>query len=618
MCGIAGIINFNQQAVGKKEIDRMLDTMRYRGPNDRGVFLTGSIGLGHLRLSILDLSQAGHQPMESSDCSLAITYNGEIYNYIEIKRELENKGYGFRTGTDTEVILAAYREWGEKCVEKFNGMWAFAIFDKRKSRIFLSRDHFGIKPLFYHLDKNVFFFGSEIKAVLQVLGKQEINKPFLYNFISRDVPYGSNETVFKGINLLLPAHNFSIELNKKPKIKIERYWDFNPNIFKGRYDYTDPVETFRELLVDSVKLRLRSDVPVGVCLSGGVDSSVITCIISKILKQEIETFSSIYEEEGYNEKEFIDEVNKECGTRPNLIYPGPGNFFEILKELVHHHDKPVRMPGTYSQWHVLQCAARKVIVTLDGQGADELLAGYKDYIPYYLTDLLKNLRFGRYFDDVKELGKNLPSDYRKSIMKILWPFLSRIKRSLSDSETWQDKILANDFIKECRQDAERIRIDPPNVFRSYLNQELYRTFATTNLPMLLDNEDRISMAYSLEARVPFLDHRLVEFSFGLDYDWKIRNGATKFIMRESFKDILPEKIYNRKDKKGFPTPLEHWFRENLREEMENLFNSDEYSIHEILDPAKARNLLAGHVSGKDYSRILWRALTIHFWLKEYF
>jgi len=618
MCGIAGIINFNQRPVNREDIDEMLDTMKYRGPNDRDVFLKGRVGLGHLRLSILDLSPAGRQPMKDDDGFLAIVYNGEIYNYLEIRNELKDRGYSFKTGTDTEIILAAYSEWGEKCVEKFNGMWAFAIFDERKNRIFFSRDHFGIKPLFYHLDENNFFFASEIKAILPRLARREINNPFLYNFISRDVPYGSNETVFKGINLLLPAHNLLIELKGKPETKIWRYWDFNPAVFKKKYDYADPAETFRELLIDSVKLRLRSDVPVGVCLSGGLDSSVITCIISKILKQEIETFSSIYKEEGYSEKEFADEINKECGTRSNLIHPSPENFFEIIKKLVRHHDKPVRMPGSYSQWHVFKCAAEKVIVTLDGQGADEILAGYMGYLPYYLADLLKDFRLGRYLSDIKRIKGNLPSDYRKGILKIFLPFLSRFKRSVSGSEAWQDQILTEEFIQEHKRDAEKMRLDPPRIFNSHLNQELYRTFTTTNLPMLLDNEDRISMACSLEARVPFLDQRLVEFCFGLDYDWKIRNGMSKFIMRESFKDILPEKIYNRKDKKGFPTPLEHWFRENLRGKMENLFNSDEYSIHGILDPVKAQNLLANHLAGKDYSRILWRALTIHFWLKEYF
>ena len=618
MCSIAGYLKLNKKLDKDKfspDLTEMLDLMKYRGPDDKGIYQDNWISLGNLRLSILDLGPAGHHPMKGSDGSLIITHNGEIYNYIEIRKELQEKGYTFKTNTDTEVILAAYQEWGEDCVKKFNGMWAFIIWDKKKKKLFVSRDRFGIKPLFYYQDKDIFIFASEIKSLSPFLKKKEINYPFLYNFIDRQMSYGSNQTLFKDIQFLRPAHNLIIDLKNKAKIKEGCYWQFLPDRFQKKYDYTKPIDTFRELLIDSVRLRLRSDVPVGVCLSGGIDSSVITCIISKILKQKVKTFSSIYKQPGYGEKEFIDEVNKECQTEPTFIYPSADNFFEILKSLIRHHDKPVRMPGTYSQWHVFRCAADKVIVTLDGQGGDELLAGYPYYYPYYLANLIKNLSIIKYLKTKKEIKERLKRDYNKDILKLLFPWLVKFKRFFKKSSRWQDQILTKDFILKYKSSPIA---KEPKVFSSYLNQELYRTFVTTNLPMLLDNEDRISMAFSLESRIPFLDYRLVEFCFGLGYDKKINGYTTKYILREAFEDILPKKVYQRKDKKGFPTPLEHWFRHELKDDLKKIFISKEFAKDNILDAQKIQRIFSEHLTGRDNSRILWRALVIYFWLKEYF
>ncbi len=617
MCGIAGKIKFNNGRVERSEILKMLDVMKYRGPDDRGVFAEESAGLGHLRLSIIDLSSAGHQPMESKDGNFSIIFNGEVYNYPELKKELELAGIHFRTATDTEVILEAYKKWGSECVKKFNGMWSFAVLDKKDKKVFLSRDHFGIKPMFYYLDGSVFCFGSEMKAVLASGIKKEINRPFLYRFLSRDTVYGSDETVFKNIKILPPAHNMEINFSGKPEIKIWRYWDFSFADFRRKYDYSDAVSAFRGLLTDSVKLRLRSDVPVGVCLSGGIDSSVITCILSKTFGLKVETFSSSYKEPGYSEKEFFDEVNKECGANPNFIEAGAEDFWETLESLVRHHDKPVRMPGAYSQWNVFKCASKKVTVTLDGQGADELLAGYKVFSPYYLADILKSGKVRYFFEEIKKLGANLPPDYRKTVLKILFPFLSSAKQAVFPSDVWQNQILSDNFIKESAGTDLRLKKEP-KIFTSFLNQELYRNFVNTNLPMLLDNEDRTSMAFSIEARVPFLDHRLVEYSFGLNYGLKIKDGVMKYILREAFKDILPKKVYERKDKKGFPTPLEHWFRKDLKDGIKNAIESNEFGIENILDRDKVRAIFEKHLSGKDYSRLLWRALNAHEWLEQNF
>lgn len=613
MCGIAGYLEFNEKNnFNQGRLEKMLKKIEYRGPNDQGIFIDKKIGLGHRRLSILDLSKAGHQPMFNDDKSLVITYNGEIFNYLEIKEELKKNGYQFNTKTDTEVILASYKEWGKKCVEKFNGMWSFAIWDRKKNEFFASRDRFGIKPFYYQKTENFFLFGSEIKTILAVSPiPAKINYTQLYSFIDRNMPYGCFETIFEGINELPPGHNLIILGNK---LSLERYWDINFKEIKKKYDYTDPEKTFRKLLIDSVKLRLRSDVPVGVCLSGGIDSTVITGIITKILNQKIDTFSSIYDQKDYNEKKFIDIANKAFHTNYHHISPDPNKLFEITEKIIEHHDLPVRMPSTFSHWHVMECASKNVIVTLDGQGADEILGGYRYYYPYYLADLLKSFKLKKYLETVKDLKKHLGQTFKKDVIKLLLPkYILKIKRLIKPQQRWQDKILSDKMLK-----YKTGLTKTPKKFSSYLNQMLFETLVTTNLPVLLNNEDKISMAFSLEAMVPFLDYRVVEFCFGLPLRYKIDGYRNKVILRESFKDILPEEIYNRKDKKGFPTPTEYWFRNELKDKLKEIFYSENFNAHGLLDTKKVQKIFEEHQNGKNHERLLWRTLTLELWLKKYF
>jgi len=626
MCGIAGVLKFDERAqVRQDDVDKILDTFKYRGPDDRGVFIDNNLGLGHLRLSIIDLSKKGHQPMFYDNDNLVLVYNGEVYNYIELKDELMGLGYKFTSDTDSEVILASYKEWGSNCVKKFNGMWAFVIWDKSKNKLFASRDRFGIKPFHYFLegrrrlkgageargqeDKGEFVFASEIKGLLKYLDRKcEIDYSFLYNFIDRRIPYENQKTVYKDIMILPPAHNIIVENGES---RLERYWDVDLDKIKEKYDYADPVKTFRELLIDSVKLRMRSDVPVGVCLSGGVDSSVIAGIITKILGGKIDSFSSIYKEKGYGEGEFIEKAISEFKTNPSYIYPKAGDFKEIIEKLIHHHDLPIRMPGTYSQWHVMKCAKDKVVVTLDGQGADELVGGYTHYYPFYLASLLKGFKIFKFFRTRKEVRKRLGINYDKDVVKCFLP-----KRMFKNRERWQDKVLSKEFLAKAGGISESRLQEIPKRFRNYLDQALFETFVSTNLPMLLTFEDRISMAFSLESRVPFLDYRLVEFVFGLSYEWKIKGYTNKYILREAFKDILPPEIYNRKDKKGFPTPTEHWFRGELKDYLWEIFNSESLKKHGVFDSDKVKKLFKEHLQGKNNERLLWRVLTIELWMRH--
>lgn len=609
MCGIAGIIKFNGQKIEKSEIDKILDTFTYRGPNDRGVFLDDNLGLGHLRLSIIDLSERGHQPMFSLDKKLVLVFNGEIYNYIELREELKKRGRDFISGTDSEVILNSYQEWGEECVKKFNGMWALAVWDKKKKKLFASRDRFGVKPFHYMETDGKFVFASEIKGILAVLNqKPEMNSSFFYNFFDRHIPYENQATLFKEIKILPPAHNLVV---KDGRVELKRYWDIDTETIRDNYDYSDPKRTFRELLIDSIRLRMRSDVPVGVCLSGGVDSSVIAGVLTKILGLKVESFSSIYKEKGYEEEEYIREAVSKFKTNAHYIYPNVDNFEEVVYNLIFHHDSPIRMPGTYSQWHVMKCASEKVVVTLDGQGADELIGGYNYFYPAYLATLIKDFRLLKFFKTRREIRERLGIKYDRDVLKILAP--SRLA-GLGRKRRWQDKVLAKDFLAGVGQDFREV----PKRFDDKLTQALFECLVATNLPMLLDFEDRISMAFSLEARVPFLDYRLVEYTFGLNYNWKINGYVNKYILREAFKDILPEKIYLRKDKKGFPTPTEYWFRGELKNYLQNIFSSKSLQSHGIFDQAAVIKLFEEHLKGKNHERLLWRVLTTELWMRRYF
>ncbi|MBI4134792.1 MAG: asparagine synthase (glutamine-hydrolyzing) [Candidatus Sungbacteria bacterium] len=619
MCGVAGIVTRKPNTAEKSRLEKMIETMPYRGPNDRGTYFDDNALLGHLRLSIIDLSPEGRNPLFDASGDFCIIFNGEIYNYVEIRDELRQSGISFRTKTDTEVVLESYKRWGDKCVAHFNGMWAFAIWDKRRKRLFVSRDRFGVKPLFYAMNDDELLFASEVKGILAARrAKAELNETFLYHYLDRHVPFGSNETVFQGIHTLLPAHNLIWE---NGKVHIERYWRFEPDHFRRSYDYRDPTHTFRDLLVDSVKLRLRSDVPVGVCLSGGIDSSIIVGIITKILGQEIDTFSSVYREKDYTEEEFIDAVNVAGRTRPHKIYPDAKNLFPVLEKLIRHHDEPVRMPSTFSQWHVFQCAKENVTVTLDGQGADELLGGYRYYYPSYLATLIRDGMLGNprklrlAYEARRDLKRYVGSSYGRDTLKMLTPdVLLEVKRLFSPHTRWQETVLSRDFVER----AARLLPETPRMFSDLFTQHLYETFTTTNLPMVLDFEDRISMAFSLEARTPFLDYRVVEFCFGLPYEEKMQGYRNKVILREAFRDVIPERVYNRKDKKGFPTPNEHWFRNELREELGEIFHSKLLKERGIFDAEKVRSLFERHCNGENHERILWRVIATELWMRMYF
>lgn len=621
MCGIAGIIGPAAER-SRSRVEHMNACMPYRGPNDRGVWAEDRACLGHLRLSIIDTSDAGHQPMLSHDERYVIVFNGEIFNYIELRDELRALGSTFKTPGDTEVIIEAYRQWGEQCVRKFNGMWAFAIWDRTEKMLFASRDRFGVKPFFYTFNDGMLAFASEMKALLEN-GKGTPDWEYFYHFFDRKTPLGSDRTVFQGITHLRPGHSLTWE---NGTLSIMRFWEPDPAYSRQAYDYTDPVATFRSLMMDAVKLRLRSDVPLGVCLSGGVDSSVIAVAMTE-LGIKPTTFSIVYDEEEYSEKRFMDAVNAQIGAVSYMQTPHSNDFFPTLEAIVAHHDEPVRMPGCFSHYHVMRCASDHVTVVLDGQGADEVFGGYREYFPAYLASLFRDaLTLNHPVDAFKQASASLhgieenlggSSSYFKEALLRTAP---ETLRNAFRKEAAKQALFTDSFVETY---ARPLPDDPDELaflgrYSSVLDREMRKTFVETNLPMLLRYEDRNSMAFSLEARVPFLDYRVVEFAQGLPYQMKMNGYTTKWIVREAFKDLLPAEVLNRKDKKGFPTPASIWFKGPLKDEVSKRIRNGAYFDHNIFDRTQVLKCLEDHMSGKaDHERTLFRLLTLDVWLRTY-
>lgn len=621
MCGIAAIVGHTAQTA-RPLVERMMERMTHRGPDDQGIWTEGLVTLGHLRLSIIDTSDAGHQPMRSHDDRYVIVFNGEIFNYIELRKELISLGSMFRTQGDTEVILEAYRQWGENCVRHFNGMWAFVLWDKKERVLFASRDRFGVKPLYYHHEDGVLHFASEMKALLNK-GKGSPNWAYFYHYFDRRTPLGSDATVFENVYHLRPGHNI---FWKEGAFRLSRFWEPDPAYSRRTYDYGDPVSTLRELIMDAVKLRLRSDVPLGVCLSGGVDSSVIA-VAMHALGVTPATFSVTYDEERYSEKFFMNAVNQRIGAVSHMHTPSSADFFPTLESIVSHHDEPVRMPGCFSHWHVMRCASEHVTVVLDGQGADEVFGGYADYYPSYIASLLRDIvamhgpreATGHLMDCHKGITAHMGNE-RAIVMEAILRALPSAVRALARSPAPKAELFSSEFVQRyganIADDNDEARF--LERYGSVLDRDMRRTFVETNLPMLLRYEDRNSMAFSMEARVPFLDYRVVEFAQGLPYRLKMRGYTTKWIVREAFKDLLPPEVLFRTDKKGFPTPTALWFKGPLRTKVEQRILQGAFMELHMFDISQIQRLLREHMEGKaDHERILFRLLTLDTWLRMY-
>jgi asparagine synthase (glutamine-hydrolysing) len=613
MCGICGIIDLRAESVIESRLLKMMNAMKHRGPDDEGLFTYKNIGLGFVRLSILDLSMAGHQPMFSNDGRYSIIFNGEIYNYLELKSELQTLGYSFRTGTDTEVLLSAYIQWGESCLDHLSGMWAFAIYDKSREKLFIARDRFGIKPLYFIHTDDFFAFASEIPPLLSLLsGKPEPDYQVIFDYLVFNRTDQTENTFFLEIKKLQHSHFLTIRLdNLKPfEIRNQKWYNLRDCIRDSK-GFSHPSE-FLDLFTSSIKLHLRSDVPVGVCLSGGLDSSsIVSLLLKRFNLSEIQTFSAVYSKgQRGDESEYISEFGP---LLKNMYYitPSADSLLHDLTTFTRAHAEPIPSTSPYAQFKVMELAKGKVVVTLDGQGADEELAGYHYFFGFYFKELLRKWKFRHFLREAYLYVRNHKSSY--GLKSLIFFFLPKKFKTLSriKDKSYLDKHFVRQYWKNDKVSG--------NLYSSRtLNDALIDHFEF-KLEHLLKWEDRNSMWFSIEARVPFLDHRLVEKILATDSNMIIHDGTTKFILREAFTGILPEKIRLRSDKIGFGTPQDEWFR---TQEWETLISailcSASFRQRGIIDPDKALAQFKKHRKGEmNCSNEIWKWIHLELWFREF-
>lgn len=613
MCGISGIINLSQSPVEVQLIRKMMLQMKHRGPDDEGVFLDKNIGLGFVRLSIIDLSPAGHQPMKSSDERFTIVFNGEIFNYVELRDELKQKGHVFNTDTDTEVLINAYKEWGEACQHKFNGMWAFAIYDKVASTLFISRDRYGIKPFYYYRNDNLFAFASEIPSLLQAIPqKAEANNQAIFDYLIFNRTDQTHETFFKDVYKLQHGCSFTINLKNGTTVSEPKQWyNLKSEIDKQKKNRLTTDE-FKILFDDAIKIRLRSDVPVGVCLSGGLDSSaIVSTLIKSFDKKDLKTFSAVYEKGQFgDETEFIKIYEQ---WLQNMFYTTPtkSTLLADIQNFIRVHAEPIPSTSPYAQYKVMELAQGNVVVTLDGQGADEMLAGYHYFFGFYFKDLLRHFRWGRLMKEMVQYLKIHKSLFGiKTFGYFLLPTSLRTKVRVGEKA-----YLNQDFIKKYSQTNSIAG----NLYASNsLNEALINHFEY-KLEHLLKWEDRNSMAFSLEARVPFLDHRLVEATLSADGRDIIVSGMTKAPLREAMKGTLPEKIRLRTDKIGFGTPQDEWFRSpEFQSLVTDILSSESFKSRNIIEPHEAKRLYQQHLNKEiNIAKEIWKWIHLELWFREF-
>jgi len=575
MCGIAGVIHSNPQEINLNRLRRMTDVIQHRGPDGEGQWIgdNGNVGFGHRRLSILDLSDAGAQPMSFGNGRYCITFNGEIYNYLEIKNSLIHKGYVFSSGTDTEVLLALYDLKREQCLHDLDGMFAFAIYDAKTETVFCACDRFGEKPFFYSYKPGQYFiFGSEMKVLWAAGIPKEINNNMLFNYISFNMLENADnkkETFYENIYRLENAHYLTVSVDDL-KLEKRQYWDINFTYVDASITLPQATAKFQELFYNSVKRRLRSDVPVGSSLSGGLDSSLIVCVANELLKEnnsKSKTFSARFpgfvKDEGYYMQKVIDHTNVE----PHFTYPDDTNLLNKIEEIYYHQEEPFGSASICVQYEVMKLAKDNgVIVLLDGQGADEILAGYHHYYDTFFRELKKEdkQKHGIALTEYQNLHQenNISSKNNgRGISPVMQNKFSSIIDPLRNIKHQVKQIVrpafSHDFYAGYASKSY-LKSNFPSYAETSLNGALYYNTFVRGLTELLRYADRNSMAHSREVRLPFLSHELVEFLFTLPADFKIRNAWTKYIMRLSFEDILPAEITWRKDKIGYEPPQKAW------------------------------------------------------------
>lgn len=542
MCGIVGIIHKDKKEAAESDLKTAMQAIRHRGPDGEGISIVRNVGLANVRLAILDLDKRSDMPMKFDH--LIMTYNGEVYNYKEIREELESKGYTFSTTGDTEVVIKSYHYWGSECVSKFNGMWSFAIHDTLSRIVFCARDRFGIKPFYYTTFDNKFCFASEIKAITKINGwKATANMETAAYYLLYGMQDYDHQTFFQDVNQLPPSHHltYSVEENK---IQIDKYYDIEKKTLS--YTEDEAKQKFYELFSSSITLRFRSDVKVGSCLSGGLDSSSIVCLSSDtLLTDQFETVSAVYPNTEIDESKFIKDIITDKGIINFSFSPDLNDLFEKIPALIYSQDGPFSSASIFAQNEVFRKANEVGLkVMLDGQGGDEILAGYDVFYYSLLKRKMKNNPLSALLEMI-----NFLKSYNNSFADAIKKYKNARKKNAHQLPDW-----LHVPIDSTRSPQSSNKTDVFSTSKSLL--------FNMGIQALLHYEDRNSMAHSIESRLPFLDYRLVEFCLQLPDQLKINKGIRKYILRESMKPHLPDAIYSRLDKLGFETPQEEWMKLN--------------------------------------------------------
>lgn len=614
MCGIAGIISTNPSLVTKDRVKKMTDALAHRGPDAEGNWVSTGVALGNRRLSIIDLSDAGKQPIHYLD-RYTIIHNGEVYNYIEIKEELEKKGYSFISKTDTEVIAAAYDNWKEDCVDHFDGMFAFAIWDEKEKKLFAARDRFGEKPFFYFIDKEQFVFASEMKALWSAGIERKVNLKLLFNYLTIgyvDNPNIPEETFFERINKL-PAASYLKYSMCNAECTIENYWDIDIEKDSKRISDTEAIDQFGFLFTRSVKRRLRSDVPIGTSLSGGLDSSSIIATLDQLTihHSPLTAFSSVFPGFEKDESAFSKMIADKYSLQHFITTPSATELYTDLEKLFYHQEEPFSSSSIYAQYKVYELAKEKgVKVLLDGQGADETLAGYPKYYKWYWQELFRKRKLlsSHELPAARELGVGEKFGWKNRVAALFPEFATIFLERQYLLNALRHEDLSKNFTQLQSKEAYYIT---PEIFS--LNGVLYFNTCMHGLEELLRYADRNSMAHSREVRLPFLSHELVEFIFSLPADFKIRKGWTKWLLRETMKDKLPAEIVWRKDKTGFEPPQEQWMQNKNVQEL--IMTAKQKLIDEDILKAETINKKIDAKPAHEAGNYDWRYLTASFLFK---
>lgn len=621
MCGISVIVQKSNEPVSEVLIRKMNNLVVHRGPDGEGYYHHLNLAMGHRRLKIIDLSNAATQPMEYD--GLIITYNGEIYNYIEIRKVLENEGYLFHTKSDTEVILAAYKKWGKNCVSHFHGMWSFAIFDRNRNILFCSRDRFGIKPFSYFDSKTHFCIASEIKQFSAIpFFEPKLNHQAAFHFLYYSSIEGEEKSFFQNVKFLSPGQNLIYDLTTH-QLELENWYHLTIEDQYADISYPEACKHFRYLFDRSISMHVRSDVEIGACLSGGLDSSSIVYSYKHQFPKSnpLKTVSSCFEEKAINEIEYIDFVTKDIGFQGNKIFPDIRQIMQnnIFEKICYHQDQPITSGSFFSEYKVFEKAGELGLkVMLDGQGADEYLAGYDEFNSIYLNQYLHKLQllsFTRVARDIARFKDHHPITFIKNFGSDMLMNTGRKAMKKFNSSYFKPVWMNEKWFEENSYNQNPYPILLPGGIKGI--QELTRkALSQYSLPHQLHSEDRNSMMHSIESRLPFLDHTLVEFVLNLPDNFKIRNGVNKSILRDGLKDILPEKISGRKNKLGFPGPEDRLFLKqdpdihrillSLQDSFPGIFSRNIIEKYERCFTAKEQN-----------QNLIFKSLSFYYWTKAF-